>query len=279
MLLSPSQSCLASRVYGTLGAAFENEGSVVDSESKKSVETENAESPAKTEGDDSTSLDASSAASSVQTDESTDADEITRRKAQAAAPPGVQVESPKAGQSATESGTVAQHHTYRMLDSILEQPPPKRRFKQPMLFDLLLAAGLLVAVGGFTTGLMKIYITHMAKQSINSHNYKAAITILKRNPVPEFFSGFGSDPNELLNQALYLDAMDKLEANPDDPAALSALEKITADSRFFHLAQEILKEKAQPSQLQLEGEASHQAKPEEITQPTKRPLFEDEDNK
>jgi len=248
----------------------------VDSESKKSVETENAESPAKSEGDDSTK-DASSTASNVQTDES-DADEIMRRKAQAAAPPGVLVESPKEGELATESGTVAQHHTYRMLDSILEQPPPKRRFKQPMLFDLLLAAGLLVAVGGFTTGLMKIYITHMAKQSINSHNYKAAITILKRNPVPEFFSGFGSDPNELLNQALYLDAMDKLEANPDDPAALSALEKITADSRFFHLAQEILNEKAQPSELQLEGGTSHQAKPEEITQPAKRPLFEEEDS-
>lgn len=251
----------------------------MDSESKKSVEVENAESPAKSEGDDSTSKDASSTVQT--TDDTTDADEITRRKAQAAAPPGVEVESPKEGEHATVSGATAsaQHHTYRMLDSILEQPPPKRRFKQPMLFDLLLAAGLLVAVGGFTTGLMKIYITHMAKQSINSHNYKAAITILKRNPVPEFFSGFGSDPNELLNQALYLDAMDKLEANPDDPAALSALEKITADSRFFHLAQEILKEKAQPSELQLEGGASHQAKPEEITQPTKRPLFEEEDNK
>lgn len=249
----------------------------MDSESKKSVEVENAESPAKSEGDDSTSKDASSTVQT--TDDTADADEITRRKAQAAAPPGVEVESPKEGEHATGSGATAQHHTYRMLDSILEQPPPKRRFKQPMLFDLLLAAGLLVAVGGFTTGLMKIYITHMAKQSINSHNYKAAITILKRNPVPEFFSGFGSDPNELLNQALYLDAMDKLEANPDDPAALSALEKITADSRFFHLAQEILKEKAQPSELQLEGGASHQAKPEEITQPTKRPLFEEEDNK
>lgn len=247
----------------------------MDSESKKSVEVENSESPAKSEGDDSTSKDTSSTASNVQTDDTADADEITRRKAQAAAPPGVEVEAPKEG--ATGSGASAQHHTYRMLDSILEQPPPKRRFKQPMLFDLLLAAGLLVAVGGFTTGLMKIYITHMAKQSINSHNYKAAITILKRNPVPEFFSGFGSDPNELLNQALYLDAMDKLEANPDDPAALSALEKITADSRFFHLAQEILKEKATPSELQLEGGASHQAKPEEITQPVKRPLFEEED--
>ncbi len=117
---------------------------------------------------------------------------------------------------------------------------PVIRFKQPMLFDIVLALGLLVAVAGFTTGLMRIYITHMAKQSINQHNYKAAITILKRNPVPEFFSGFGSDPNELLNQALYLDAVTKLEANTEDQSALSQLSKITSESRFFHLAQDIL---------------------------------------
>lgn len=139
-------------------------------------------------------------------------------------------------------------HAYRSLDSVLDQVPPQRRFKQPMLFDLFLAIGLLVAVAGFTTGFMRIYITHMAKQSINQHNYKAAITILKRNPVPDFFSGFvGSNPNELLNQALYLDAMTKLEANSEDQAALSQLSKITSGSRFFHLAQEILQEKSKPS--------------------------------
>lgn len=126
---------------------------------------------------------------------------------------------------------------YRMRDF---DQDPVIRFKQPMLFDIVLALGLLVAVAGFTTGLMRIYITHMAKQSINQHNYKAAITILKRNPVPEFFSGFGSDPNELLNQALYLDAMTKLEANSEDQSALSQLSKITSESRFFHLAQDIL---------------------------------------
>lgn len=135
----------------------------------------------------------------------------------------------------TDGGVTFQPYKMRDFD-----PDPVIRFKQPMLFDIVLALGLLVAVAGFTTGLMRIYITHMAKQSINQHNYKAAITILKRNPVPEFFSGFGSDPNELLNQALYLDAMTKLEANNEDQSALSQLSKITSESRFFHLAQDIL---------------------------------------
>lgn len=183
----------------------------------------------------------------------------------------------------TEGGALPpppQHH-YRMLDTVLDQVPPQRRFKQPMLFDLFLAVGLLLAVAGFTTGLMRIYITHMAKQSINQHNYKAAITILKRNPVPDFFSGFvGSNPNELLNQALYLDAMTKLEANSEDQAALSQLSKITAGSRFFHLAQEILEENSKPSKVKLDSGATHVATPEEMKDASeeKKPLFEQEEN-
>lgn len=179
----------------------------------------------------------------------------------------------------TEGGAIPppppQHH-YRMLDTVLDQVPPQRRFKQPMLFDLFLAFGLLLAVAGFTTGLMRIYITHMAKQSINQHNYKAAITILKRNPVPDFFSGFvGANPNELLNQALYLDALTKLEANSEDQAALSQLSKITPGSRFFHLAQEILEENTKPSKLKLNSGATHVATPEEMSEPSEqKPLFE-----
>jgi len=183
----------------------------------------------------------------------------------------------------TEDGALPpppQHH-YRMLDTVLDQVPPQRRFKQPMLFDLFLAIGLLLAVGGFTTGLMRIYITHMAKQSINQHNYKAAITILKKNPVPDFFSGFvGANPNELLNQALYLDALTKLEANSEDQAALSQLSKITPGSRFFHLAQEILDENTKPSKLKLDSGATHVATPEEMNEASeeKKPLFEEDDN-
>src|SRR5262249_52531357 len=136
-----------------------------------------------------------------------------------------QAEQKSSTESATEGGATVHPHHYHLLDTVLEQAPLPRRFKQTMVFDILLAFGLLLIVGGFTTGLMRIYITHMAKQSIYQHNYKAAITILKRNPIPDFFQGFGSDPNELLNQALYLDAMDKLEANPDDQAALSQLSR------------------------------------------------------
>ena len=144
-----------------------------------------------------------------------------------------------------------------------------------MLFDLVLALGLLTAVGGFTIGLMRIYITHMAKQSINQHNYKAAITILKRNPVPEFFSSFSSDPDELLNQALYLDAVEKLEANPEDQKALSQLGKIAPGSRFFHLAQEIIKNNSPDSPMKLETGTVHVASPDEIKNPPKKPLFEE----
>jgi len=177
---------------------------------------------------------------------------------------------------ATDGGTTTHHHHYHMLDTVLDQSPPlPRRFKQTMIFDIVLALGLLLVVGGFTTGLMRIYITHMAKQSIYQHNYKAAITILKRNPIPEFFNGFGSDPNELLNQALYLDAMDKLEADPEDQAALNQLSKISAGSRFFTKAQEILQEKSRPSSIQLEGGASepHIVTPEEETA-AKKPVFQ-----
>lgn len=156
---------------------------------------------------------------------------------------------------------------YRMLDSVIDAAVARRKFKQPMLFDLLLALGLLVAVAGFTTGLMRIYITHMAKQNINQHNYRAAITILKRNSVPEFFSGFGSDPNELLNQALYLDALNKLEANSEDQAALSQLGKITEGSRFYDLAQKILKENTPRSQGGLKPDAPSAVPPHEVANP------------
>ncbi len=155
---------------------------------------------------------------------------------------------------------------YRMLDSVLDAATARRRFKQPMLFDILLAIGLLVAVAGFTTGLMRIYITHMAKQNINQHNYRAAITILKRNSVPEFFSGFGSDPNELLNQALYLDALNKLEANSEDQAALSQLSKITEGSRFYDLAQKILKENTPVSKGGLKPDSAEATPPAEAVQ-------------
>ena len=174
----------------------------------------------------------------------------------------------------TRRASVGSEHAQRMLDTVLEHPPPKRPFKQTMIFDLFLAFGLLLAVAGFTTGLMKIYLTHMAKQSINQHDYKAAIHILNRSPVPQFFSGSSGadDPTELLNQALYLDAVEKLEADHDDQAALNQLMKIPAGSRYFNLAQQFLKTRTKPSDIQLEGGTFHLEKKEGEDNP---PLFDE----
>ena len=85
-----------------------------------------------------------------------------------------------------------------------------KTYKHPMAIDLLLAVGLLFAMAGLTVSFVKTYITHSAKTSILQGNYKAAIGILHGSPIPEFFGGAGTDNSEdLLNQALYLDAMEK----------------------------------------------------------------------
>jgi len=163
-----------------------------------------------------------------------------------------------------ESRSHSQHHSYRILqDAIGDNIPSSPKFKQPMVFDILLAVGLLVAVGGFTSGLIRIYVTHVAKDNINQHNYKAAINILKRNPVPDFFSGFGSDPNELLNQALYLDAIEKLEEDPNNQTAINQLNKINAGSRFFSHAQQLINEKTVPSDIKLEQSIIKEGKAED----------------
>lgn len=154
-----------------------------------------------------------------------------------------------------------QIHISKILDEVLELPEPPKggsKYKHPMYLDLILAAGLLVAMGGFTIGLFKIYITHSAQDNIAQHNYKAAISILRGSPVPDFFAVPGSSPQELLNKALYLDAMEKLDANPEDQSALHELQKITKNSTFFETAQDILKDKYKPSRM-LEGGASHDA--------------------
>jgi hypothetical protein len=151
-----------------------------------------------------------------------------------------------------------QHHISKILDEVLdepEEPVTEGRLKHPMWLDGVLAAALLVTVGGFTLGLFKIYITHNAEQSITQHNYKAAIALLKGAPFPGFFTIPGADPAELLNQALYLDAMDKLEVDNNVDAALNELQQIRPGSRFFGLAQEIINENFEPSSTTLQGGA------------------------
>lgn len=156
---------------------------------------------------------------------------------------------PAAGDSATELSTEAINS---LADKILaERIPteasskpvkaPSKTYKHPMAIDLLLAVGLLFAMAGLTVSFVKTYITHSAKTSILQGNYKAAIGILHGSPIPEFFGGAGTDNSEdLLNQALYLDAMEKLDANRDDQTALQELAKVTPSqgSIYYNLAQD-----------------------------------------
>ncbi|HEY9775654.1 MAG TPA: hypothetical protein V6C81_17960 [Planktothrix sp.] len=174
----------------------------------------------------------------------------------------------------------SQHQTiYRLLDEALDAAPPPRvdeggrAYKHPLFVDFLLAIGLLVAMGGFTIGLMKLYITHSAEVSIQQHNYKAAIAVLKDAPLPGFFQIYGKDPRELLNRALYLEATDRLDANSEDPAALRELAQITPGSYFFDMAQDQIREHTHPSKVQLNGRTEHEASPDDrpVDEPVRIP--------
>ena len=142
-----------------------------------------------------------------------------------------------------------------ILDEVLEEPEETaiRHNRHPLIVDFLLAGCLLATMGAFSAGLVKMYVSHSAEQSIIQRNYPAAIVLLEGAPFPDLFSPPGSEPKELLNQALYLDAMEKLNASSEDQTALKELEKIDASSGFFELAQETLKAHFKPSAVQLQG--------------------------
>lgn len=133
----------------------------------------------------------------------------------------------------------------RMMKEIDEAGTKSRSqtYKHPMAIDLFLAIGLLFAMGGLTVSFVRSYITHSANASIIQGNYKAAIGILRSSPIPEVLGGIGSDEgDDLLNKALYLDALEKLDANADDPTALQELAKISPHSRFYDSAQTLIKQ-------------------------------------
>jgi hypothetical protein len=115
-------------------------------------------------------------------------------------------------------------------------------------------------MGVFSAGLVKMYVSHSAEQSIIQRNYPAAIVLLEGAPFPDLFSPPGSEPRELLNQAFYLDAMERLNSYSEDPVALKELEKIDASSGFFELAQETLKAHFKPSAVQLQSESTKAVK-------------------
>jgi hypothetical protein len=165
----------------------------------------------------------------------------------------------------------------KVLNDVLQEadlstPEAKKKYRHPLYVDGLLALGLLVAVGGFTIGAVKIYITHTAKNYISQRHYSEAIPLLAGAPLPGWFMVEGENPEELLNEARYLDAMDKLDANNNDEAAIKELEKIKPGSRFHAMANDILQDHAVPSKMQLSGAAEHVATPAEIKSRDDEPL-------
>lgn len=177
-----------------------------------------------------------------------------------------------------------QQRVSRILDAVLDEPveesPSHHGFKHPLFLDVILAVGLLVAMAGFSIGMFKIYITHSAKQSINQQNYRAAIALLKGTPLPGFFNIAGSEDSvELLNRALYLDAITKLEINRDDASAIEELQQIRPGSGYFELAQDLLRDNSPPPKLQLEGGATHDADPNDPEVKEDKPIVPDDDLK
>ncbi len=167
----------------------------------------------------------------------------------------------------TEAQQLHQHHVSKILDEVLEdsdETPTASQIKHPMLLDLVLAISFLVAMGGFSLGLIKMYIVHHAQESIMRRDFKSAIGVLKGLPLPGFIAVPGaspeSDPQELLNQALYLDGIDKLDNKTDINGALNELQQIQASSRYFPMAQEALNENFEPSSTLLKMEVEHTEK-------------------
>jgi hypothetical protein len=207
--------------------------------------------------------------------------------AEAAAPEAAKPEAaaaPEAKSPTAKPERMQQQHVSRILDAVLEEPVEETAshhgFKHPLFLDVILAAGLLVAMAGFSIGMFKIYITHSAKQSINQQNYHAAIVLLKGTPLPGFFNIAGSeDTVELLNRALYLDAISKLEINREDQGALDELQQIRPGSGYFELAQDLLRDNSPPPKLQLEGGATHDADPSDPEIKEEKPIVPDDDLK
>lgn len=202
--------------------------------------------------------------------------EVCAKARDSSASPG---DSPQASKDIslelTESQQLHQHHVSKILDEVLEEPENElsgRTIKHPMLLDIVLAISLLVAMGGFTAGLFKMYIAHSAQQYIMQRNYKGAIAVLRGAPLPGFVSipggGADSDPQELLNQALYLDGIEKLDTHSDVNGGLAELQQILPGSRYFNLAQEAINENFEPSSTFLQSGIEHQeTNPQEEKKP------------
>lgn len=184
------------------------------------------------------------------------------------------------------SVTLTQIRVSPILSEVLQEEqsteaPKIRGFHFPMIFDLLLGAGLLVAVGGFSVGLLHMYIVHSASQFISEQRYEKAITVLKGAPLPQVFSRPGTDTEELLSKARYLDAMDRIESNNNVDFALKELAEIRPGSKYFALAQEAINENTEPAEVLLQGgaETTEAAAPEKEQTLLEKTLKEDQEQK
>ena len=167
-------------------------------------------------------------------------------------------------------------HQAQIFNELLERTAPDVKaegptYRHPVIIDGLLAVGLLVAMAGFTLGAVKIYIVHEARHDITDRRYTEAISILKSAPLPGLFQINGESPEDLLDQAHYLDAIEKLDADKGDQVALRELDAIRPGSRFFDMANNIKDERAPLSPIKLEGAAEHQATAAEV-KGAERPL-------
>jgi hypothetical protein len=188
--------------------------------------------------------------------------------------------------NAVEKEKLQQHHVSSILDNVLDEAKTveaetqggKRSFKHPLIIDFVLGLGLLFAMAGFTSGLMRMYVSHSAENCITEGNYKAAIALLEGSKLPDFFVAPSTEPRELLNRAYWMDAMRRLNDYDSDPVALKELERIMPDSEFFEMSQQILTEHTTPSTLTLSGGASQdvQVSEKDLNKPPPPPPIENE---
>lgn len=185
------------------------------------------------------------------------ADQAATLAAGQATPPGDALEEPVEGRR-----TFSKIHVSHILDEVLEESAEtaalpeetRKRLRYPMFIDLVLGLGLLVAMGGFTLGLFNMYLVHAASDSINKSNYEAAVHILRGAPMPQVFAAPGSDTEELMSQAIYLDSFEKTKQGRVEDAILQ-LKLIKPGSKYFSGAQHLIGENTERAEVLLEGGA------------------------
>ncbi|MBY0551210.1 MAG: hypothetical protein K2W95_28275 [Candidatus Obscuribacterales bacterium] len=168
--------------------------------------------------------------------------------------------APPAGEPADGRRTFSKIHVSHILDEVLEESAEtaalpeeaKKRLRYPMVIDLVLGLGLLVAMGGFTLGLFNMYLVHAATDSINKANYEAAVHLLRGAPMPQIFAVPGSDTEELMSQAIYLDSFEKTKQGRIDDA-IQQLRLIKPGSKYFSGAQHLIGENTERAEVLLEG--------------------------